>query len=278
VQDYYGFFSTLGPEGRVILAGITGPYRAGDTVTTVSTAMTMDIEPACSGPDPMSFAAPSIRLHELIRQFGENGVVLQDVNSNVGICTNDFSPALTRLGEVIRSVLMPGCIGNPLIHETEDGTELIETPDQAVCSVIEVTNAGLDNEARQERGRCIFEEEPSIACTDASVSPGGLSDGEGDGPADRSPLPCWYICDNGTAELGGCEFKWQMRFCRDEVCDPLTPAPALTDAYVQCLSCNPEALGCLCGDGICQDGPEPEFPDYGENEINCCDCRESGCE
>jgi len=274
IQEYYDFFSTLRPEGRVILAGITGPHRPSDEVTTVLLGMALDLEPACEGPEAGSKAAPSVRTNELIRLFGENGVVLQDVNNNVGICTNDFGPALVRLGEVIRSVLMPGCIGNPLIYDddseaTADGPKLIETPDQATCSVIEVTNAGRDDEARQERGRCIFEGDAATACTDPSVSPGGLSDGEGDGPSDRSPKPCWYICDNGTADVGGCEYRWQMRFCRDDVCNPLTPAPALTDAYVQCLSCNPDALGCLCGDGTCQDGPAPEFRDVGENAANC---------
>jgi hypothetical protein len=266
IQDYRDFFSTLKPENYVVLAAIAGPYRPGDEVRTrVLQAGTPDVAPSCTaGMTPNDSAFPAIRTGELVRRFGDNGVVLVDQPENMGegICADDFRPALKRLGDVIKSIPpKPRCLGSPLVYQTPDEErKLIETEtlDQATCTVSEVTGT-MSGKVEQERAACVFAGDAPTVCTAANVPPGALDP--------ESEVPCWYICDNGA-----CAYRWEMRFCRDRACDPAIPAPADTTACVQCASCAPEELGCLCGDGICENG-QAGARNVGENATNCAgDC------
>jgi len=234
IQEYDDFFSTLKSTGTLVMAAITGPYAPGDTVsTTVDASLTPQVGSSCSGPGTGDTAYPAIRIHELLRRFGANGVVLSDLNFGAGICASDFSPALNRLGDTIVRRLAGGCLGARLFHETAEGRAPIEHPAQADCTVTEIADAGSGNEWRTERNACVFAETP-IACPDG---PPALSS--------DSSLPCWYVCDAGKPIDGGCKHRWQMRFCRDQACDPLVPAPANTEAHVQCAACDPDT--CFAG-------------------------------
>jgi hypothetical protein len=264
IQDYYDFFSTLKPQNRVVLADIAGPYRPGDVVRTrLVSALEPDVAPSCtSGTGVNDTAFPGIRKGELVRMFGANGVVLVDQPENMGegICSDDFRPALSRLGEVIKYLVNPGCLNAPLIHQSGEVRSLIDSPDQATCTVSEVTEMNGGN-VEHQRPACVFADRAPTACPNNAVSPGNLD-------PQRSETPCWYICDEGSAAEGGCPYRWQMRFCRDVTCNPAIPAPANTTAFVQCLSCNPSDLGCLCGDGVCENGCGGTT-NVGENYSNC---------
>ena len=106
IKPYYDFFSALKPEGRVVMAAITGPHNPGDTVsTTTNASLAPDLEPSCTGPYSGDAAYPAIRIHELVRRFGDNGIILSEVNGGLGICASDFAPALTGLAEAIQASL-----------------------------------------------------------------------------------------------------------------------------------------------------------------------------
>jgi len=232
VQRYHDFFSTLRPWGQVFLASITGPFRPGDAVRTRRDAQgNPDVAPSCTSPDASDSAAPAIRIHDLVRRFGADGVILGDLSAE-GICGADFGPALIRLGQSVDR-LPCCCLENPLVHDMGGALVPIDDPAQAECEVTEVTQLETGEQARTVRERCIFEQ-PFSECADFA-SPGIL--------AAESPSPCWYVCDSGE-EARGCAYRWQLRFCRDRECLFDTPPPEHTSAYAQCLACNPAVPGC----------------------------------
>jgi hypothetical protein len=218
IDEYFDFFSSLAPQGRVVLAGITGPYTPGNSIATTMNGAFLDLEPACSG--PTGEAAPGVRINELIRRFGAAGIVLEDENSGNGICTNDFGPALSGLGDAAQ-LNLGSCVPARLTYQGEAVTD----PADASCAVTEVVD-----EASLERERCEFSETPPVDCSSARPA---LSN--------SSPIPCWYMC--GSA---GCEHGWHLGVCRDPSCDPATPAPANTTTNVDCTACDPE---------VCDDCP-----------------------
>jgi hypothetical protein len=92
---------------------------------------------------------------------------------------------------------------------------------------------GTGDEASFLREACVFEEAP-LACPEG---PTPLS-------ADSS-IPCYFACDAGTRDEGGCEHRFRLRFCRDPSCNPGIQAPADTMARVECAACDPES--CVAG-------------------------------
>jgi len=255
IQEYYDFFSTRKLRGRLVMAAISGPYAPGDTVsTTLNASLEPDVEPSCTGPGTAT-GFPAIRIQELVRRFGDNGVILADENAGSGICTTEFAPALTRVGDIVRSRLARSCVASPLIQETKGATALIDDPSQASCCVFHVQDVRTADERSQEVPRCEFAADARTDCPPVGESPGAL--------APDATTPCWYVCDAGA----DCAYRWELRFCRDASCESATLAPAPTGTYGTCLTCNPADLGCLCGDGICDDS-------VGETAGNCAgDCR-----
>jgi len=61
-----------------------------------------EISHACTAADG-SFADPSVRTSQLVREFGGNGLLLP-------ICANDFAPALQRIADKIIDRLTKPCI------------------------------------------------------------------------------------------------------------------------------------------------------------------------
>lgn len=205
IEEYSDFFSLLRPAGGVVLSAITGPFGPGDSVTTgANMSMIPFVEPICTGPAGGDSAVPPIRTHELVRSFGSSGVVLSDLNAQAGICTDDFGPALSAIGDAVRGRHPAGhCIDARLFRMTDEGPAPITDGTQASCSVTEVTNPGAENETRLEIERCEFDGGAPAPCPSASTSPGTLTG--------ASAGPCWYVCDSGSPAEGGCEHGWQLR-------------------------------------------------------------------
>jgi hypothetical protein len=88
---YAQFFSGLKPAGQLMLAGITGPFAWNKPVYGFS--------PSCSGPSAGEDAYPAIRLRATFDAFGDDAVMLGDLNGGVGICGEDYSPILTWLAD-----------------------------------------------------------------------------------------------------------------------------------------------------------------------------------
>jgi len=94
------------PDNQIIVAGITGPevpyaVRWKEPAVTDSGPWPT-ISPACSAAD-RSFADPSVRTSQFLRQFGPNGLLLP-------ICADDFAPALRRIADKIIDRLSKPCI------------------------------------------------------------------------------------------------------------------------------------------------------------------------
>lgn len=118
------------PE-RIIVSAITGipgnengaQYAFTKTKQPNSSLELLDVEPVCNSAG--GTAAPAIRIKKFVESFGENGTI-------DSICSNDFSPALKRIGELIAARLDPGCIAEPLI-DVDDKTPGL----QAECTVVD---------------------------------------------------------------------------------------------------------------------------------------------
>jgi hypothetical protein len=101
VQDYVDFFRGLKPPGRVILSAIAGPP---DAVAVGLNAGEPTLLPSCK--TAQGDAAPAIRIKSLVDAFGNRGHFSS-------ICTDDFGPALERLGQLIVTSLGGQCIDSP---------------------------------------------------------------------------------------------------------------------------------------------------------------------
>jgi hypothetical protein len=239
IQQYYDFFSTLKPENQVLLAAIAGPYTPGDEVNTrLVSALEPLVALSCTeGTSGNKGAYPAIRTNELVRRFGLNGLVLADQpeNAGQGICADDYRPALRRLGDSASDRFEPGCLSGELIHTTASGPAPIDDPAQADCTVTELSGGDVRNETGIPRPRCTFAGAAPTTCPDV---PPELAQG--------STYPCWYICDQGTADAGGCPYRWKLRICRDPSCDPWTPAAPNTDVFAECAACDPAACSAGC--------------------------------
>jgi hypothetical protein len=159
-------------------------------------------------------AEPAIRIGETIRRFArsfgpQSGVVLSDLpeNEGVGICTDDFSPALELLATQISLELNSYCLSQPLI---DSGGARIADASDALCDVVERRDDGEEIPLEP----CAFVAAPEM-CPGRDESPGVLT----------GPAPCWYLC------RGSCPNEWQMAYCGNESCSP-QPAELL----LQCLT------------------------------------------
>ncbi len=89
VSDYVGFLKKLRPGGEIIVSAITGPA---DKVEVHATGTYPMLKPSCKS--PMGQAVPAVRLASLVKSFGKRG-------SLTSICSADFSPALSKLGDLV---------------------------------------------------------------------------------------------------------------------------------------------------------------------------------
>jgi hypothetical protein len=229
IADFFDFFAPLRPAGRLVLATISGPYAEGDVIQTQPAT----VGPSCTGPGADDQAEPAVRLHDLVRRFGSDGVVLADLGKGGGICTDDFGPALDRIGAIIENAFRQRCIPGPLAAGTDEDLSEIAAAGDARCVVTDVVHTDR-GEARLPLGRCDFADGGDDACTPPDASPGAL--------AERSLRPCWYVCDSTGSERE-CAYGWELRICRDRACDPTTPAPLGAITLAQCLTCGTDTCG-----------------------------------
>jgi hypothetical protein len=234
VDEYYEFLSASAPVGRIFLAGLTGPYEPGDTIETVSSGSIVSVEPSCLSVGSSDDAAPAVRTNELIRRFGQNGLVAEDVNAGAGICTEDDSPVLAAFAEaLVRDAPTAGCVPAPLTRTTASEPVPIDDAVEASCTVSiadDTVAIGSDGGIVPERAieRCVLEA-PVASCVATPTL------------AAASPAPCWYVCDAAAPEAGGCPERWRIRSCADAAC--LQEASA-RDWYARCESCDPSLCDC----------------------------------
>ena len=202
IDEYVEFFSALRPQGRVILVAVGGPDGS-EIETNLNGGGVPKLSPSCTGLFGDE-AAPTVRIHELARRFGRNGIVLADMHEE-GICSESFEPALSTAGVRARGQLM-GCMPEPLVNENK---ESIEAWSEAICVVEDLSHSGTPEAVRDTLPRCEFSEGP--------LAPGG--DGACFESATPAAIPCWYVCD--TSGLGdvSCQERWRLGICRDRRCD-----------------------------------------------------------
>jgi hypothetical protein len=119
------------PAGQILMAAITGPKgpyqvrwkapRGG-----VAEGPWPEIAPSCMARDG-SYADPSVRVTELVQQFGGNGLLLS-------ICDAEFEPALNVIADKIEVAIRPPCIDGQIANRP--GTN---APD---CAVVNHTRTG----------------------------------------------------------------------------------------------------------------------------------------
>jgi hypothetical protein len=88
------------------------------------------ISHSCGADDDtvVGFADPGVRVTELVKEFGPNGLMLP-------ICEDNFAPSLKRIGDLINEQLRPPCVTGTVA--SKPGTT---EPD---CTVVSHTSNGL---------------------------------------------------------------------------------------------------------------------------------------
>ena len=94
------------PDKKILVAAITGPTTpyavSWATAPKADTGPWPAVEHSCVASDH-SFADPSVRISEWIKQFGPNGVVQS-------ICDDDYRFSMTRIAEEIGRFVGPQCL------------------------------------------------------------------------------------------------------------------------------------------------------------------------
>ncbi len=153
----------------------------------------IDVGPVCSN-TTVGSAAPALRLQSFVEAFGDNG-------SFDSLCSNDLTPALSRIGGFVASRLSPGCVAGKLADN-------------------DVTSPGL-------QARCLVREQIPNSTTgtyDERVVPAC---------APGLPKPCWRVLEpSAAANVCGAS---QSQVVID---DDAQTRPRGTRRSIQCLSCD----------------------------------------
>jgi hypothetical protein len=157
-EDYVRFFKQLKGVEQSVVAVIAGPPTP---VEVIKEGTRPVLKESCSSDD--GAAVPAIRLNAVVQGLGQGSFLSS-------ICTADFAPALTQLGQVIREKLGPACL-QPL-GDADPGAPGL----QVNCVVEDVLPSGQPLELQ--------------AC---KASVGGCD-----------PCPCWRVapqpeCSSGHA-------------------------------------------------------------------------------
>lgn len=229
VQEFVDFFLGLKKDpGKIVMAAISGwPDRPDGFQYTVkksrdaTSGMTgpelFGVEPACVSAG--GNAAPAVRMKSFIDSFGTNG-------SFHSICSNDFTPALERIGEIIAVKLNPGCIEADLVDR-----DLAMDGIQPECQVAD----------REPLGAGAFNDKPLLRCDTA----GGAT-------------PCWRL-EAPAQQMGEqkCEGN-RFRVVVDRGAGQM--APQGISQIVKCATCakGKGISGCPCS-AAAENGCAPGF-------------------
>jgi hypothetical protein len=148
VADYVSFFKGIKSDPlNVIVAGIAGPTTPYEvelrTPPGGGTAIPA-VAHSCSyqGANGTEVADPSTRLVEFLNAFPNR-------NTFQTICTQDLSPALTQIAQLLRTV-----IGSPCIEGNLADVDPETAGDQYDCSVSDVRNYGKANQQEEIINQC----------------------------------------------------------------------------------------------------------------------------
>jgi hypothetical protein len=142
IARFVDYLKGLKSEDRLIVSAITGWAR--DEMAANETAYRivngeggLGLQPMCSS--EAGKADPPVRIASFVKSFQNNTIE--------SICNNDFSPALTRIGELIGRQLDPGCIDQKLIDSdpATPGTQVDCIVSQKVDDNEEIIPACADN-------------------------------------------------------------------------------------------------------------------------------------
>lgn len=199
VSDYVAFFNGLKPPGRVVLSAIAGDT---DDVQVGADPQGPFLKwTSCVGKSTDK-AAPAIRLRSAVEAFGKRGHFSS-------ICTDDFGPALGRLGELIIASLAGQCISAPPL--TDGGGLACHAGD-----VLGVDDSGRTVTCEQgclERVDCVVEltgsdgqRQPIPRCDPATFR--DPTDGDC-----RGLCPCWRVVprpDQCKAQVQGSPYVFEV--------------------------------------------------------------------
>lgn len=131
VEDIVSYLYALKPNNpeRVIVSAITGQPNKRDGATYAFSEVAMnnqtvlDVEPICNSAG--GAAAPALRIEQFVKSFGDNGTL-------DSICSDNFSPALKRIADLIAARLDPGCLSERLMDVDPNQAGV-----QAECTVVD---------------------------------------------------------------------------------------------------------------------------------------------
>lgn len=250
---YESFLTQLKDPQMLVMAAIAGPVTrtangAGFEATVgLTDEGNPDLQPSCGGTQPGDDGAvPGIRIYSMLEAFNTEEQLAQWAYTS--ICSADFSPALTGIGDRIGGLLGYQCLPTPLKGCSDPGVEFgmpqaprsceINSQCRAQCSVKDIFGRGKPEEVR-------YEVPPCVEILDSGTREQGNTDRSlayaAGHPNLRDPnLPvaaCWHInYQPGCPESNGAE----ILIARRE--DP----PQRSFSEVSCVQLAPKEQ--LCND------------------------------
>ena len=233
------------PQDQILVSGIIGwpqndnltgvQYQIGVDATSLPVPQNTywDYMPICTLPNVKSAdgniykAYGGLRLKKFIDSFGANG-------AHFSICNNDFSPAMTQIGNAIVHAMSPGCVPDRLV-DTDPSTPGI----QPGCQVVDKLPCTLGANGCLATG---YAETPLPECIDPTLGfPLNPADPQLNNIPD-SARPCWYL-DYDLSPVTGCPNAPNGQ--RITALRPTgTVAPAGTLLALTCLTCPASDPGC----------------------------------
>jgi hypothetical protein len=232
------------PQDQILVSGIYGwppdsalpnvqttdQYRIGVDTTSLppSQSTLWDYMPICWNPTVQASdgniykAYGGLRHNKFVSAFGTHG-------ASFSICNQDFTGAMTQIGQAIAQALKPGCVQYPLI-DTNPNVDGVQ-PECQVVYKIACNTPG--------QGTCLstgYSQQTLPECIDPTTGNPLVPATPATGNIPDSARPCWYLLyDNNS--VTGCPSAYMNQ--RITALRPSTQpqAPAGTLLAMQCLTC-----------------------------------------
>ena len=157
------------PDKQILVAAITGPTTpyavSWATAPRADTGPWPAVQHSCVATDS-SFADPSVRISEWIKQFGPNGVVQS-------ICDDDFRFSMTRIAEEIGRVIGPQCVTATFADRDGDPSNGVQYDCAATARAPGAPGVPVPACADAPSARPCWRLTEDPGCTPASESPRG---------------------------------------------------------------------------------------------------------